>query len=194
MPEPNPNPPNLKRVLGRWDLVLLFVVAVFNLNVAPSVAANGAVTIWLWIISVLLFFVPQGIAVIELSHRFPGEGGVYLWTKEVFGDAHGFVSGWCYWTNNVFYVPTVVLYLVGISVYIFGSQAHALADNKVVAFSISFVALWIIVALNVRGLGVGRWINNLGGMGTAVTATVLIGLAALAYHKHGSLIALSDFR
>jgi amino acid transporter len=88
------NPPHLKRVLGRWDLVLLFVVAVFNLNVVPSIAANGGVTIWLWIISLLLFFWPQGIAVIELSHRYPGEGGVYLWAKKEFGDFHGFLSGW----------------------------------------------------------------------------------------------------
>ena len=29
------NQPHLKRVLGRFDLVLLFVVAVFNLNVVP---------------------------------------------------------------------------------------------------------------------------------------------------------------
>jgi len=40
-----------------------------------------------------LFFWPQGIAVIELSQRYPGEGGVYLWAKEVFGDFHGFLSG-----------------------------------------------------------------------------------------------------
>lgn len=98
--------PHLKRVLGQRDLVLLFVVAVFNLNVVPSIAANGGVTIWLWIISLTLFFWPQGIAVIELAHRYPGEGGVYLWAKEVFGDFHGFLSGWCYWTNNMMYVPT----------------------------------------------------------------------------------------
>ena len=72
------NQPHLKRVLGRFDLVLLFVVAVFNLNVVPSIAANGGVTVWLWIIALLLFFWPQGIAVIELAHRYPGEGGVYL--------------------------------------------------------------------------------------------------------------------
>jgi hypothetical protein len=47
--------PHLKRVLGRRDLVLLFVVAVFNLNVVPSIAANGGVTIWLWIISLAAF-------------------------------------------------------------------------------------------------------------------------------------------
>src|SRR5581483_7358707 len=100
--------PHLVRALGRRDLVLLFVVAVFNLNVVPSIAANGGVTVWLWIISLLLFFWPQGIAVIELAHRYPGEGGVYLWAKEVFGDFHGFLSGWCYWTNNMLYVPTVM--------------------------------------------------------------------------------------
>jgi hypothetical protein len=83
LPENDPNQPHLKRVLGRFDLVLLFVVAVFNLNVVPSIAANGGVTVWLWIISLLLFFWPQGIAVIELAHRYPGEGGVYLWAKEV---------------------------------------------------------------------------------------------------------------
>src|SRR5580704_17293434 len=112
--------PHLIRALGRRDLVLLFVVAVFNLNVVPSIAANGGVTIWLWIISLLLFFWPQGIAVIELAHRYPGEGGVYLWAKEVFGDFNGFLSGWCYWTNNMLYVPTVMLYFVGVSVFVLG--------------------------------------------------------------------------
>ena len=122
---------HLKRALGRWDLVALFVVAVFNLNVVPSIAANGGVTVWLWLVSLVLFFWPQGIAVIELAHRYPGEGGVYLWAKEVFGDFHGFLSGWCYWTNNMMYVPTVMLYFVGVSVFVLGPGTQALADNKV---------------------------------------------------------------
>src|SRR5258708_7602240 len=113
--------PRLRRVLGRWDLVLLFVVAVFNLNVVPSIAANGGATVWLWIISLALFFWPQGIAVIELAHRFPGEGGVYLLAKEVFGDFHGFLSGWCYWTNNMMYVPSIMLYFVGVFVFVLGT-------------------------------------------------------------------------
>ncbi len=165
--------PHLRRVLRRWDLVLLFVVAVFNLNVVPSIAANGGVTVWLWIISLLLFFWPQGIAVIELAHRFPGEGGVYLWAKEVFGDFHGFLSGWCYWTNNMMYVPTIMLYFVGVSVFVLGPGHRALADNKVFALSASVVLLAILVVLNVVGLGVGKWINNIGAVGTFFAAVVL---------------------
>lgn len=186
--------PKLKRVLGRWDLVLLFVVAVFNLNVVPSIAANGGVTIWLWIISLVLFFWPQGIAVIELAHRFPGEGGVYLWAKEVFGDFHGFLSGWCYWTNNMLYVPTVMLYFVGVSVFVLGPSRHELADNKVFALGASVALLSVLVVLNIVGLGVGKWINNIGAIGTGVAAAVLVVLGIVVATRQGSTIASVDFR
>jgi amino acid transporter len=186
--------PHLKRVLGRRDLVLLFVVAVFNLNVLPSIAANGGVTIWLWLISLILFFWPQGIAVIELAHRYPGEGGVYLWAKEVFGDFHGFLSGWCYWTNNMMYVPTVMLYFVGVSVFVLGPGHEGLADNRTFALIASVVLLAVLVILNVLGLGVGKWINNLGGIGTFVAAFLLMGLGVVVCMKFGTTIRWADFQ
>ena len=181
-------------MLGKRDLVLLFVVAVFNLNVLPSIAANGGVTIWLWLISLLLFFWPQGIAVIELAHRYPGEGGVYLWAKEVFGDFHGFLSGWCYWTNNMMYVPTVMLYFVGVSVFVLGPGHESLADNKSFALAVSTFLLAVLAILNIMGLGVGKWINNLGGIGTFVAAFLLVGLGVVACLKFGTTIHWSDFK
>jgi len=186
--------PHLRRVLGRWDLVLLFVVAVFNLNVVPSIAANGGVTVWLWIISLVLFFWPQGIAVIELAHRFPGEGGVYLWAKEVFGDFHGFLSGWCYWTNNMMYVPTVMLYFVGVSVFVLGAGHESLADSKSFALTASLLLLFLLVVLNVLGLGVGKWLNNLGAIGTGFAAAVLIGLGIVIWMRFGTTVTAADFR
>ena len=184
----------LRRVLGRRDLVLLFVVAVFNLNVIPSIAANGGVTIWLWIISLVLFFWPQGVAVIELAHRYPGEGGVYLWAKEVFGDFHGFLSGWCYWTNNMMYVPTVMLYFVGVFVFVLGSGHEALADNKIFALSASVILLAVLAVLNILGLGVGKWVNNLGGIGTGIAALLLIGLGLVIWFRFGTTVTAADFR
>jgi glutamate:GABA antiporter len=185
---------HLIRALGRRDLVLLFVVAVFNLNVVPSIAANGGVTIWLWVISLILFFWPQGIAVIELAHRYPGEGGVYLWAKEVFGDFHGFLSGWCYWTNNMLYVPTVMLYFVGVSVYVLGPGHQSLADNRGFAAIGSLSLLALLTYFNIRGLGVGKWINNLGAIGTFVAAAVLIGLGVVICSRFGTTITAADFK
>src|SRR5690348_11763550 len=186
--------PHLIRALGRRDLVLLFVVAVFNLNVVPSIAANGGATVWLWIISLLLFFWPQGIAVIELAHRYPGEGGVYLWAKEVFGDFHGFLSGWCYWTNNMLYVPTVMLYFVGVSVYVLGPGHQGLADNKIFASIASLTLLALLTLFNILGLGVGKWINNIGAIGTFVAAAVLIGLGVVIWLHFGSNVSSTDFK
>jgi len=186
--------PGLRRVLGRRDLVLLFVVAVFNLNVVPSIAANGGVTVWLWIISLVLFFWPQGIAVIELAQRYPGEGGVYLWAKKQFGDFHGFLSGWCYWTNNMMYVPTIMLYFVGVSVFAFGPGHQALGDNKIFALTASILLLAVLVVLNIIGLGVGKWINNVGAIGTFVAAAVLIGLGAIVWIRFGTAVTSADFQ
>ena len=181
-------------MLGRRDLVALFVVAVFNLNVVPSIAANGAITVWLWLLSLLLFFLPQGIAVIELAHRYPGEGGVYLWAKEVFGDFHGFLSGWCYWTNNMMYVPTVMLYFVGVSVFVLGPGHQSLADNKAFTITASLGLMALLVVLNVRGLGVGKWVNNLGGLGTGIAAVALVGLGVIVWLRFGTTVTRSDFR
>src|SRR6266704_1467144 len=188
------NQPHLKRVLGRFDLVLLFVVAVFNLNVVPSIAANGGVTVWLLLIALLLFFWPQGIAVVELAHRYPGEGGVYLWAKEVFGDFHGFLSGWCYWTNNMLYVPTVMLYFVGVSVFALGPGHAALADDKTFAMITSVALLAFLTLLNIIGLGVGKWLNNVGAIGTFVAAAVLIGLGITAWSRFGTPVTAAHFK
>ncbi len=194
MPDPTQPAPHLIRALGRRDLVLFFVVAVFNLNVVPSIAANGGVTIWLWIISLLLFFFPQGIAVIELAHRYPGEGGVYLWAKEVFGDFHGFLSGWCYWTNNMLYVPTIMLYFVGVSVYTLGPSHQALADNKIFASVASLALLALLTFFNILGLGVGKWINNFGAIGTFLAAGALIVLGVIIFSRFGTSLSAADFK
>jgi len=186
--------PHLKRVLGQRDLMLLFVVAVFNLNVLPSIAANGGVTIWLWISSLVLFFWPQGIAVIELAQRYPGEGGIYLWAKEVFGPFHGFLSGWCYWTNNMMYVPTVLLYFVGVSVFALGTGHEQLADNKTFALTACVVLLAVLVVLNIVGLGVGKWINNIGGIGTFVAAGLLMTLGLIVCLRFGTNVTWADFQ
>jgi amino acid transporter len=140
-----------------------------------------------------MFFWPQGIAVIELAHRFPGEGGVYLWAKEVFGDFHGFLSGWCYWTNNMMYVPTVLLYFVGVSVFVLGPGHEALADNKAFTVIVSLVLFVLLVALNIRGLGVGKWVNNLGGIGTGVATATLVILGIVIWSRFGTPITSSEF-
>ena len=188
------NTPHLRRVLGTWDLALLCVVAVANLNLVPVIAAGGAPVVWFWLLALLFFFWPQGIAVIEFSKRYPGEGGIYLWSKERFGPWHGFLAGWCYWTNNIFYIPTLLLYIVGIALYIGGPRFVALNNDKTFVFVAAILLLALLVALNVRGLGLGKWVNNSGAIGTAAAAVVLGILAVLVFSRQGNPLGASEFR
>jgi glutamate:GABA antiporter len=184
--------PGLKRVLGRGDLILLFIVAVANLNMVPPISSSGPITLWLWIAAMLLFFWPQGAAVTELSQKWPGEGGIYLWANRSFGEGHGFFAGWCYWLSNVFYLPTVVLSCVGVGLYVFGPQIQKLESNPYFTSAMAIGILLFLLALNIRGLSLGKWINNLGGVGTVGGATVVILLAALTLHHHGSALHRAD--
>ena len=184
--------PGLKRVLGRGDLILLFIVAVANLNMVPPISASGPITLWLWIAAMVCYFWPQGAAVTELSQKWSGEGGIYLWAKRSFGEQHGFFAGWCYWLSNVFYLPTVVLSCVGVGLYVFGPRIQKLADNPFFTSSMAIGLLLFLLLLNIRGLSFGKWINNLGGAGTVGGAAVVILLAALTLHHHGSALHRAD--
>ena len=184
----------LHKVLGRRDLILLFVAAVANLNIVPAIAAAGPLTLWLWVICLAGYFWPQGVAVTELSAKWPGEGGVYLWTKSSFGDVHGFLAAWCYWLANVVYLPTVLLSSVGVGFFIFGPKYVALAENQQLTAFIAALFLLILLLLNVRGEDAGKWITNLGGIGTFVGAAVLCGFALVLWMHHGISFSVSELK
>jgi len=185
--------PQLKRALGPWDLTFLSVVAIANLNLVPVIAASGPITVWLWLAALVFFLLPQGITVIELAHRHPAEGGLYVWTKDAFGDFHGFMCGWAYWTTNMFYLPTLLFYLGGILAYAGPKSVAGLAENRVFFFLLTVGLLWLTALLNIRGLGVGKWVNNLGGLGYLIGAVVLVGLAIAVVWRNGVALPASSF-
>jgi len=185
---------HLKRALGVWDLTWLSIVAIANLNVVPVIAAAGPTTMWLWAAALLFFFLPQGIGVIELSHRFPQEGGVYVWTKEMFGDLHGFLCGWCYWTSNMFFIPTLLFYLLGIASYVGGSAMARLGESSLIFGALAIGLIWLTAFANILGIGVGKWVNNIGGLGTLIAASLLIALGAVAVMHFGIALPASSFQ
>jgi len=186
----NPTP-HLTRVLGRADLTFFLIAALVNLNSVPVVAGMGPGALIFWIAGFLFFLFPQGVAVLELSNRYPQEGGIYNWNKAAFGDFHGFISGWCYWTNNIFYIPTLLFYIVGFAVFIGGDATAGLGESPWFMAGMSLGLLWIIAGLNILGLGVGKWVQNVGAFGTFVTTAIILGIGVVAYQTHGMANAVS---
>jgi len=184
---------SLVRALGVSDLTWLYLVAVVNLNVVPVVAVGGFKVLWLWGVALLFFFVPQGIGVVELAEHLPGEGGLYLWTKESYGDFHGFMCGWSYWMTNMFFVPSLLFYITGVTTYIVGGATAAkLNDSRFFFFFLTVSLLWITVFANVRGLGVGKWVNNVGGIGALTIGGALIIMGTVVVFEHRGLMHWKD--
>lgn len=178
---------HVERTLGRWDLVLLKIVAIVNLNNVPATAVYGWFSLVLWFLAFATFFVPEAIAVLVLSRRFPGEGGIYVWIRNQFGGAHGFLAGWCYWATNLFYVPVLLVYMAGIFAFAGGeAQAADLAGSRGFVATMAFGWLVFMAIANIRGASVGKWIHNIGGASSLVSVVLVIvaALAALAAGVH----------
>lgn len=180
----------LRRVLRLWDLVLLNVVAVVALRWwLTSAGAYGYAALPLWVLACVLFFVPSSLAVVDLTTRYPEEGGIYAWTKRAFGETHGFISGWCLWTNNLFYFPTVLLFAIGNLLFTLGPEYGALEKSGPFMATLSLLLFWFCFWVNYRGLRYGRWLNNLGAVGTWLPAVILIVLGLWAAARFGPATA-----
>src|SRR3954451_13014567 len=108
-PDPN-RPPQLRRVLGFRDLLLYYVVTGFSLRWVAVAAAAGPSALLIWAIAALGFFGPLVFCVLELSSRYPEEGGVYVWSKRVCVLFAAFIPGWPYWGSNLPYLPGLLYF------------------------------------------------------------------------------------
>src|SRR5262245_20685457 len=166
--------PKFTRALKLRDLVLFNIVAVLGLRHLAAAAKYGPSSLIIWLIAAICFFLPQGLAVIELSSRFPKEGGLYFWTKRLLGEGHGFLCGWCYWINNVLYYPNLLISTAVIATYAIGYGDSGLENNWTYVLTTTLVALWLAVLLNIVGVGTGKWLQNAGGIGTYIPGVLLI--------------------
>ncbi len=176
----------LRRQLDSRDLVLMYVAAILSPRWIAFAAAAGPASLTLWVAAGLFFFVPQALCVTALSTAFPREGGLYAWAKRAFGDFHGFLAGWCYWVNNLFYYPTLALATAGMGLYVFGTRYARLEQSVVYGMVGSLVLIAIAVAASVVGWREGKWVQNLGGAANWLPIVFLLVIAALTVARFGS--------
>jgi glutamate:GABA antiporter len=179
--------PKLPRVMGFWDVLLFNIVTVLGPRWIAAAAHNGTSSITLWFLAALLFFVPTAFVIAELSTRFPQEGGLYAWSKDAFGEFHGFVAGWTYWIYTLFYFPALLFASASMAAYIGGIGYAPLAQNRSFLLAGSFVLFFVAVFMNIIGLRIGKWLQNAGAVGTFVPLVMLIVAAACVWYRHGSV-------
>jgi len=180
-----------KRAMGAVDLVLFYVVTGVSLRWIATAASAGPSALIIWFGAWLTFYTPLALSVIELSSRYPQEGGLYVWSKRAFGDFGGFMCAWIYWTSNLPYFPAVLYFAASNALYMRGNRWNHLANNAhfYIAFSIATLAL--VTIMNVAGLDVGKWLHNVGALAMWLPVVIIVGMGALAWHRFGSATSFS---
>lgn len=174
------------RALGLWDVVAMNIVAVVGLRWIARSARVGAPSVTLWLAACLLFFIPLALALIELSSRYPEQGGIYAWARRAFGPLHGFVVGWCMWVNNLFYFPSLLLFAAANLAMAFGPAGADLADDRLYSIVLVLGLLWFATGLNIIGLQAGKWVQHAGNLATWIPPILLVISGAVAFAAFGS--------
>jgi amino acid transporter len=180
-----PSTSDLKRTIGFRDLVLYYVVSVLSIRWTATAAGAGPSILLIWAAALTCFFIPLAGCVMELSSRYPQEGGLYVWSREAFGDFSGFMAAWTYWMSNLSYFPSVLYFGAASVLFAFGQRGQALAASPLyyVGFSVSWLA--IITLLNILGVNAGKWLTNLCSVGGLVPLTIIILLGTISYWRFG---------
>ena len=171
--------------MGFADVTWFLVVTVVGTRWIATAAAVGPAALTLWAIGFATLFVPMAYTVVELSRRYPGEGGLYIWTREAFGEYPGFIAGWTYWASNLPFFPGLLYFAAASALYAFGPSGHALSNSVPYFVIASLAGLALALGLNLLGLRVGKWLFNSGAWGTWIPIALLVAVAAVYASRHG---------
>ncbi len=181
----------LKRSLRFRDLTLFYIASALSVRWVSTAAAAGPSTLIIWLVALIGLFIPLVVTVLELSSRYPSEGGLYVWTREAFGPFAGFIASWTYWMCNLPFFASVLYFGAGASLFALGPRGQQLTHNS--HYYLLFTLFWlaVITVINIIGTNAGKWLNNIGSFGSVLPISLLILLAIFSASRFGSA---SSFR
>jgi glutamate:GABA antiporter len=169
----------LPKAMGVRDLALFYVVTGVSLRWIAVAAAMGPSALLVWLGALVCFYLPLVLAVVELSSRYPQEGGLYIWTRQAFGPFAGFMAGWSYFTSNLPYFPSIFYFDAGNALFI--GHWQGLRQSPAFFMGFALVALAAITAINICGMRYGKWMHNIGAVGMWLPAAIVVAMGALAW-------------
>jgi amino acid transporter len=169
-----------KKELGLTDLVLTQIVFVVGTVWVGTAAKLGNQQLFFWLLAIVTFYLPLAAVVIYLNRLMPLEGGLYQWAKLGMGEFAGYMVAWNLWVFAILVMSGIGLTVVTNLSYALGPSGRWIAGSKtfVTVFSCALVGLMVLVST--RGLAVGKWVHNAGGVLLLTTFLALIALPFVA--------------
>lgn len=156
-------------------MILFSVCSIVVLDTVGSSSAMGVQGISVWILALILFFIPYGLISAELGSTWPEAGGIYIWTKLAFGDFFGTLVSWLYWINVVYWMPSVYVTFAGTLTSIF-TPSMPKWGQCLIAVSL----IWITVCLGIFNFNFSEKLANIGAV-IKISVLMFLGIIGVIY-------------
>ena len=155
---------DFKKELGLRDLALTQILFIIGLSWVGAAGKLGPAHVVFWLVAITLFYFPSAAVVIYLNRLMPLEGGLYQWAKLGFSEAAGFMVAWNLWLYVITNTSEIGLQLTTNLAYAIGPSGQWIASNKWLITLASLLVITPLVVVSTIGLGVGKWVHNVGGI------------------------------
>ncbi|MBT8115719.1 MAG: amino acid permease [Arenicella sp.] len=140
----------MKRVMGfwrSWGLVIGVMIGNGIFMLPAVLAPYGALSVAGWVVAGMgTVFIALMLGM--LARRFSLEGGLYAYTREVFGDLAGFLIAWGYWISILAAVPAGAIAATGYMSFFI----PVMAEQAFVSASVALILIWLATAINISGV------------------------------------------
>jgi glutamate:GABA antiporter len=157
------------------------LLLVVGLNVAGYAAKQGPSQVVLWLLAMVLFYLPLAAVVIKLSRAIPLEGGVYQWVKQGASPFAGYMAGWSLTIYGICFFGSYGSQLADGFAYAGGPTYSWMGTSPWFALLLMVLLCGLAFVLNVRGLHITKWLNTTGSLLTILVFLILLFLLIKAF-------------
>jgi amino acid transporter len=158
-----------------WETALYILAVGLGIRWIAVAAAVGPASLPLWLLAMFVFFLPLAVATAELTARYEGEGGIYLWARDGIGPLAGFVCGWLYWISLMPYFAGILYFLSGLAIAAIGGDPK----DTLLYIAISVAISVLVTVVQVAGLKYGKWPPNIGMIGGWIVVFIIVAMGAV---------------
>ncbi len=104
---------NQRNMFQLKDIIFFCSSAILLVDQIALSAAVGPYAVFWWVVTLILFMIPNNLVTAEMGAAYPEQGGIYAWVRDAFGLRWAARITWFYWINIALWVPSVFIMFAG---------------------------------------------------------------------------------
>ena len=179
----------LPKVLNTFGLTAAYVFIICWISGSSIMATGGWGAIPMWILGIVVFLVPAGLAVAELGNLWPAQGGVYIWAHHTMNETAAFFGGFLSWIPVILNGASAPATVLSFALLAFHAQI-----GLALSIVLQLVILWLAVGLALRKLAATQPVMNVALVvyGVISVAVLAVGIVHAALHGSGTPVDVHD--